>query len=67
MTALMCSWNVELGDRGKAVRSSRITGRANVQGGKDELIGGRGSNVSFFLSEKRNPRAEDHEEKGELK
>jgi len=33
---LMCLWYVELGDRGKAARSSRITGRGSVQGRKDE-------------------------------
>jgi len=36
MMALMCLRYVELGDRGKAARSSRKTGRASVQGGKDE-------------------------------
>ena len=45
MMALMCLWCVELEDRGKAVSSSRITGGASVQGGKDEEIGGRGSNL----------------------
>jgi len=29
-------WYVELEDRGKPAGSSRITGRASVQGGKDE-------------------------------
>ena len=36
---------VELKNRGKAARSSRIAGRASVQGGKDEQLGGRGSNL----------------------
>jgi len=36
MMALICLWCVELEDRGKAARSIRITGRASVQGGKDE-------------------------------
>jgi len=45
MMALMCLRYAELEDRGKAARSSRITGRASVQGGTDGSIGERGSNL----------------------
>jgi len=33
---LICMRYVELGDRGKAARSSRISAKVKVQGGKDE-------------------------------